>query len=137
MNPQFEDEKPVNPFDLWEGADFKLKIRNVEGYRNYDKSELDTPAPLFDEDGELESVWKSQYSLVEFVDPSNFKTYEELQSKLNRVLGLDGATPSTTAESPFEEAPAASAPEVPAAVMAEASTSDDESLDFFKKLAEE
>ncbi len=137
MNPQFEDEKPVNPFDLWEGADFKLKIRNVEGYRNYDKSELDTPAPLFDEDSELESVWKSQYSLVEFVDPSNFKTYEELQAKLNRVLGLDGAAPSTTAESPFEEAPAASAPEVPAAVMAEASTSDDESLDFFKKLAEE
>ena len=137
MNPQFEDEKPVNPFDLWEGADFKLKIRNVEGYRNYDKSELDTPAPLFDEDSELESVWKSQYSLVEFVDPSNFKTYEELQAKLNRVLGLDGAAPATTAESSFEEVSAPSTPEVPAAVMQETSTGDDESLDFFKRLAEE
>ncbi len=137
MNPQFEDEKPVNPFDLWEGADFKLKIRNVEGYRNYDKSELDTPAPLFDEDSELESVWKSQYSLVEFVDPSNFKTYEELQAKLNRVLGLDGAASATTAESSFEEVSAPSTPEVPAAVMQETSTGDDESLDFFKRLAEE
>jgi hypothetical protein len=139
MNPQFEDEKPVNPFDLWEGADFKLKIRNVEGYRNYDKSELDTPAPLFDEDGELESVWKSQYSLVEFVDPSNFKTFEELQAKLNRVLGLDGAAPATTAESSFEEVqPAFAAKEVPAAVIAEQSSeSADESLDFFKRLAEE
>jgi hypothetical protein len=139
MNPQFEDEKPVNPFDLWEGADFKLKIRNVEGYRNYDKSELDTPAPLFDEDGELESVWKSQYSLVEFVDPSNFKTFEELQAKLNRVLGLDGAAPATTAESSFEEVqPAFAAKEVPAAVIAEQSSeSGDESLDFFKRLAEE
>jgi len=138
MNPQFEDEKPVNPFDLWEGADFKLKIRNVEGYRNYDKSELDIPAPLFDEDGELESVWKSQYSLVEFVDPSNFKTFEELQAKLNRVLGLDGAAPATTAESSFEEVQQASPREVPAAVIAEQSSeSGDESLDFFKRLAEE
>lgn len=139
MNPQFEDEKPVNPFDLWEGADFKLKIRNVEGYRNYDKSELDIPAPLFDEDGELESVWKSQYSLVEFVDPSNFKTFEELQAKLNRVLGLDGVAPATTAESSFEEVqPAFAAKEVPAAVIAEQSSdSGDESLDFFKRLAEE
>ena len=139
MNPQFEDEKPVNPFDLWEGADFKLKIRNVEGYRNYDKSELDTPAPLFDEDSELESVWKSQYSLVEFVDPSNFKTFDELQAKLNRVLGLDGAAPATTTESSLEEVPSSfAAKEVPAAVIAEQSTeSADESLDFFKRLAEE
>jgi len=135
MNPQFEDEKPVNPFDLWEGADFKLKIRNVEGYRNYDKSELDVAGPLFEEDDELEQVWKSQYSLVEFVDPKNFKTFEELQSKLNRVLGLDGAQVNTTAEQ-FEEVSAATPPEAaPAPIVGDAD--DDESLDFFKRLAEE
>ena len=138
MNPQFEDESPVNPFDLWEGADFKLKIRNVEGYRNYDKSELDVSAPLFDEDEELEAVWKSQHSLVEFTNPTNFKTYEELQTKLNRVLGLDGAAPSTTAESNFQAEPPAEIPEAPAAVQPEvAASEDDESLDFFKKLAED
>ena len=137
MNPQFEDEKPVNPFDLWEGADFKLKIRNVEGYRNYDKSELDVPAPLFDEDEQLESTWKSQYKLQEFVDPSNFKTYEELQTKLNRVLGLDGAAPSTTAESNFDAEPPAEIPSAPPAAQPELASDDDESLDFFKKLAQD
>ena len=138
MNPQFEDEKPVNPFDLWEGADFKLKIRNVEGYRNYDKSELDVPAPLFDEDSELEAVWQSQYALNDFVDPSNFKTFEELQSKLNRVLGLDGSNAASTAEDDFEQVSAPSIPEKqmdPAPVMMD--DDDDGSLDFFKKLAEE
>ena len=138
MNPQFEDETPVNPFDLWEGADFKLKIRNVEGYRNYDKSELDASAPLFDEDEELETVWKSQHSLVEFTNPTNFKTYEELQTKLNRVLGLDGQQASSTAEDSFQSEPPAEIPEAAPAVQPElAAASDDESLDFFKKLAED
>ena len=138
MNPQFEDESPINPFDLWEGSDFKLKIRNVEGFRNYDKSELDVPAPLFDEDEQLEEVWKSQHSLVEFTNPTNFKTYEELQTKLNRVLGLDGNAPSTTAESSLQAEPPAEIPEAPAPVQPEAVASDDdESLDFFKKLAED
>ena len=138
MNPQFEDESPVNPFDLWEGADFKLKIRNVEGFRNYDKSELDVSAPLFDDDEELEKVWKSQHALQEFVNPTNFKTYEELQTKLNRVLGLDGAAPATTAESSLQAEPPAEIPEAPAAVQPEvAASEDDESLDFFKKLAED
>jgi hypothetical protein len=137
MNPQFEDEKPVNPFDLWEGADFKLKIRNVEGYRNYDKSELDIAAPLFDEDEELETVWKSQYSLVEFTDPTNFKTYEELQAKLNRVLGLAGEAPTTTAEDSFDSVAAPSIQEAAPAPIPSVEEDDDESLDFFKKLAED
>jgi len=138
MNPQFEDESPINPFDLWEGADFKLKIRNVEGFRNYDKSELDNSAPLFDDDEQLESVWKSQHSLQEFVNPTNFKTYEELQTKLNRVLGLDGNAPATTAESSLQAEPPAEIPSAPAAVQPEvAASEDDESLDFFKKLAED
>ena len=141
MNPQFEDESPMNPFDLWEGADFKLKIRNVEGYRNYDKSEFDPSAPLLEDDAALEAIWKSENSLQEFINPSNFKTYEELQAKLNRVLGLEGAAPTTTAESPvMEEAPApkvsAAAP-APAAPEVSVNDDDDESLEFFKKLAQD
>ena len=77
MQPAFEDETPVNPFDFWEGADFKLKIRKVDGYWNYDKSEFDSPSPLFDDDEKLEEVWKKQYSLAEFTAPSNFKSYDE------------------------------------------------------------
>jgi hypothetical protein len=147
MNPQFEDESPINPFDLWEGADFKLKIRNVEGYRNYDKSEFEKPAPLLDDDAALEAIWKSENSLAEFIDPKNFKTYEELQTKLNRVLGLDGnAAPNSTAAMPEASAPApametAAAPTPQATFTPQtesASTEDDdESLEFFKKLAQD
>ena len=96
MNPEFEDESPVNPFDFWQGADFKLKIRKVAGYRNYDSSEFDSAAPLLDDDSQLEAVWNKQYALQEFVDPKNFKTYDELNAKLNRVLGK--VAPTTTAE---------------------------------------
>jgi hypothetical protein len=90
MNPQFEDEKPVNPFDLWEGANFRLKIRQFEGYANYDKSEFDSPEPLFEDDAKLENVWKSEHSLQEIVDPKHFKPYAELKAKLYRVLNLTG-----------------------------------------------
>jgi hypothetical protein len=93
MNPSFEDEKPVNPFDLWEGANFRLKIRQFEGYPNYDKSEFESPSPLFEDDEELERVWKQEHSLQEIVDPKNFKGYDELKAKLHRVLGL---TPDTS-----------------------------------------
>jgi hypothetical protein len=142
MNPEFEDETPMNPFDFWEGADFKLKIRNVEGYRNYDKSEFDSPSPLLaGDDDELETVYNSMYSLQEFVDPKNFKSYDELKAKLDRVLGLGGAAPASKAED-YDPAPvAAAAPmkEAPAP-KAEVSNSfddDDDSLSFFEKLAEE
>jgi len=150
MNPEFEDESPINPFDFWEGADFKLKIRNVEGYRNYDKSEFDSPAALSDDDEKLEKIFNSLHSLNEFVNPKNFKPYAELEAKLNRVLGLTGAAaPSTTAEdfvevadtsnvstdSPFEtKAPVA---EAPVTATAESSYDDDDSMAFFEKLAEE
>lgn len=88
MNPSFEDENPVNPFDLWEGANFRLKIRQFEGYPNYDKSEFDSPEPLFEDDEKMEEVWKSEHSLNEVVDPKHFKPYAELKAKLHRVLGL-------------------------------------------------
>jgi hypothetical protein len=103
MDPEFDDEAPVNPFDFWEGANFKLKIRKVDGYRNYDKSEFDSSSAISDDDDELEAIWKQQHSLQEFIDPKNFKTYEELKTKLDRVLGLTnvpGKLVELTAEAP-------------------------------------
>jgi hypothetical protein len=86
LEPEFVDEEAFNPFDLWEGANFKLKIRHVDGYRNYDRSEFEKNGPLFDDDEKLEMIWKSQHGLKEFTDPSNFKTYEELKEKLAKVM---------------------------------------------------
>lgn len=96
MNPSFEDETPVNPFDFWEGANFRLKIRQFEGYPNYDKSEFDGPSPLFEDDDKLEGVWKQQHQLQELVDEKNFKSYGDLKAKLYRVLNLTGDSPLST-----------------------------------------
>lgn len=89
MTPQFEDEQPINPFDFWEGANFKLKIRQVEGYRNYDKSEFDNQAPVADDDDDIEKIWKQEYSLQDFLKPSEFKSYEDLKKRLHKVLGWE------------------------------------------------
>lgn len=97
MNPSFEDEAPVNPFDLWDGANFRLKIRQFEGYANYDKSEFESASALFDDDDKLEAVWKQAHSLQELLDPKNFKTYDELQAKLHKVLGIVGSTTKRSA----------------------------------------
>lgn len=145
MHPQFEDEDAVNPFDFWEGAHFRLRIRKVEGYRNYDKSDFDSSSALFDDDEDLERVWKMEYPLAEILDPKNFKSYEELQQKLNRVLG--GEMQRTTAESyaeddtPYAKEEAAWTPPVREAAAAKEESmpsfeDDDDSLDFFKSLAE-
>lgn len=135
MNPQFEDEKAVNPFDLWEGANFKLKIRNVEGYRNYDKSEFASTSALFDDDEKLEEIWKKEYSLKEFLDPSKFKSYDELKARLDKVLGLDGSVPAprTTVEQ------AKAAPVARKTVETDVSTSsdDDDDMAYFSRLAAE
>ena len=128
MNPQFEDEKAVNPFDLWKGANFKLKIRKVEGYQNYDKSEFETSATLLDNDDELEKVWKSEYSLKEYLSDGEFKSYAELQDRLTKVLGE--AKPKTTVEQ------ARSAPKAPVAEP-DLTESEDDDLSYFSKLAEE
>lgn len=138
MNPQFADEEAVNPFDLWAGANFKLKIRNVEGYRNYDKSEFDKVSPLFNDDAELEATWKKEHSLQSFLAPSNFKSYEELQAKLMKVLGEDPRSKASAAraeetELPWDEAAAPKQKSMPAKQIAE--EDDDESLEFFKNLA--
>ena len=89
MNPQFEDEVARNPFDFWEGANFRLKIRKVEGYPNYDKSEFDGSSPISEDDSVIEGIWNQQHKLQELVDPKNFKDYNELKAKFYRVLALD------------------------------------------------
>jgi hypothetical protein len=143
MNPQFQDEQPVNPFDLWTGANFKLKIRKVEGYRNYDKSEFDSPAPLLDDDAELEAVYKQEHSLQDLVDPKHFKSYDELKTRLNNVLGLNAAPAKIRGVELDEEEYKAPAPVFQAAQSAPAPTAsaggddDDEDLAFFKRLADE
>ncbi len=86
MSPEFEDEKAINPFDFWEGANFKLKIRKLAGFWNYDKSEFEDPSKLFEDDAQADKVWKSQYSLKEFSAPTNFKSYDELKTRLDAVL---------------------------------------------------
>ena len=102
MQPTFEDEKPVNPFDLWEGANFKLRIRQVEGYRNYDKSEFDGNTPLDENEDKLEAIWKETHSLAAFLDPSNFKSYDELKAKLNTVLGSGTRVPTAEKVNPLD-----------------------------------
>ncbi len=102
MQPTFEDEDPINPFDFWQGANFKLKIRQVEGYRNYDKSEFDAVSPLAEDDAEIEAVWKKEHSLAAFLDPSNFKSYDELKAKLDAVLSGGARVPTAEKVNPLD-----------------------------------
>ena len=135
MNPEFADETPINPFDMWEGANFKLKIRNVEGYRNYDKSEFADKSALLDGDDEkLEELWKKEYSLKEFTDPSNFKSYEVLKAKLDKVLGFDGGS---SVKTKAEDAVFKKFDDEDVSVIDKKIVEhDDEDLDYFKSLAE-
>jgi hypothetical protein len=136
MNPEFPDEKPVNPFDFWEGANFKLKIRQVEGYRNYDKSEFESPAPLFDgDDDKLEALWKKEYSLKEFLEPKHFKSYDVLKAKLDKVLGFDGESP--IAKTKAEDAKLKTYDDDVQEIMSKKSPAldEDDELDYFKSLA--
>ena len=139
MNPEFEDESPVNPFDFWEGANFKLKIRNVEGYRNYDKSEFESPAALFEGDDEkLENLWKKEYSLKDFLEPKNFKSYDQLKGRLDKVLGVEG-TPTIRSKASEEVLTLKSVdndPPFDTTTSKASASSDDDDLDFFKSLAE-
>ena len=136
MNPEFEDESPVNPFDLWAGANFKMKIRKVEGYSNYDKSEFEASSALLEDDDKMEEIWKSENSLKELVSEDKFKTFDELKTKLERVLGL-GSEFSPTPKSvdvPFDGGKPYTAPPKPAV---ESTNDGDESMDYFQKLAQE
>ena len=137
-NPEFEDESPVDIFNLWEGANFKLKIRKVDGYSNYDKSEFVTPAPLLDDDSELERVYGECHSLDDFLNPKNFKSYDELKTRLDVVLGntpspaMSAPSSVDSSEVPFD----GGTPMETSSSYREEEVSDDENLDYFKKLAE-
>ena len=146
ISPQFEDEAAINPFDLrGEGANFKIKIRKVDGYWNYDKSEFDTPAPLFDDESKLNEINTQTYSLSDVISPYEFKSYEELKEKLDRVLGLTGGVSNSTAESiaedqdevPWANVNTETVAEEPVIASAEASVgeTEDDAMDYFKKLA--
>ena len=135
MQPEFDDETPINPFDFWKGANFKLKIRKVDGFWNYDKSEFEGVSAIADNDDSIKAIWEKQYPLKPFLDASNFKSYEELKEKLNRVI--TGTKSTDTVEN--VDLPSTSTGTVQSkdsASTASASDSDD-TLDYFSKLAEE
>ena len=131
MQPAFEDETPINPFDFWKGANYKLKIRKVDGYWNYDKSEFDNVSTLSDNDDELEKVYKSQYSLNEFTAPTNFKSYDELKTRLDMVLS--GTVAVSTVETLMEDEP--TAPVVVDTKAVSATDDEDDAMSYFEKLA--
>ena len=148
MQPQFPDEAPVNPFDLWNGADFTVKIRKVEGYPNYDASAFKSPSAIAGSDEELEAIYNKQHDMSEWTDPKNYKSYDELKSRLAVVLGE--SAPRTVREQvsldtsePYK-APVAAAPVQPvSAPQPEISTAENTNLDeddtmsYFAKLAAE
>ena len=141
MQPEFEDEEAIDPFDFWQGANFKLKAKNVAGYRNYDSSEFAAVSPLLDDDDALEALWKKQFSLAEIVSTDQFKSYEDLKKRLEYVLG--SKRPIQDPEVFDEDNDRGEAEElVTAAVSVPPTTStvdkeEDDALSYFAKLAEE
>ena len=140
MQPAFQDETPVNPFDFWEGANFKLKLRKVDGYWNYDKSEFADPSALFDNDEEIEALWKTEYSLADFTAPSNFKSYDELKTRLDAVLAgtVTVGTVEDVIDTPVEtvtvDTKTVDAPEPTVSVT---DNDEDDTFSYFEKLASE
>ena len=151
MQPEFEDEEAIDPFDFWAGANFKLKAKNVAGYRNYDSSEFARSSALLDDDDAMEAIWKKEYSLAELVAPDQFKTYDELKLRLDYVLGNKGTPRMQDRETLEEEesfeaerrAPAPSAPQSVKEELESLSSSktttddDDDAMSYFARLAEE
>ena len=139
MQPEFEDEEAIDPFDFWQGANFKLKAKNVAGYRNYDSSEFAAVTPLLDDDDALEAIWKKQYSLEEFVAADQFKSYDDLKKRLESVLRVGSTRIQPTEDLEHEDDGRGSAEElVTAATQTTPSTEDeDDALSYFAKLAQE
>lgn len=139
MKPQFADEEPVNPFDFWKGANFRIKIRKVGGYTNYDKSEFDSQTALSDDDAKMEKIWKSQHALLPFLSSENFKSYEELKTRMQEVLGGDvraTAPAQKTAEDVADEL-VEKKPNLKSKKPVEEDVDDEsDALSYFQKLAE-
>ena len=140
MQPEFEDETPINPFDFWEGANFKLKIRKVDGYWNYDKSEFEAPSAIFDNDGQIEEVWNKAYALNEHTAPTNFKSYEELKARLDVVLS-GTTTVGNVMETITKDPEPQIAPRVDTTPVESSSPvakqEEDDTMSYFQKLADE
>ena len=136
MKPEFADEDAIVPFDFWKGANFRIRIRKVAGYLNYDKSEFDSPSELFDgDDDRLKKVWESEYGLNEFVDPSNYKSYDELKQRLDIVLGSTAV--STTAETTrLESKPSEESVSVSEETIS-APSEEEDAMSYFERLASE
>ncbi len=144
MQPQYEDETAINPFDLWKGANFKMKIAQVAGFRNYDRSEFGKTEALHTDDSVLEGIYNQQHSIQEFTDPSTYKTYSELNLKLTRVLGEDAGTSQEKSamadsvdDSPFNDGPSVSDPVAVAADPVQKAEAEDDTMSYFAKLAAE
>ena len=139
MNPAFEDEKPFNPFDFWSGANFKLKIRKVDGFWNYDKSEFEAPSALNADDAVIKETWAKQYPLKPFLEAANFKSYDDLKEKLNRVIsGSKNTETASDIDLPPTTMQAAPATAAASVQSNEASSGeDDDTLSYFSKLAED
>jgi len=151
MQPEFEDEEAIDPFDFWQGANFKLKAKNVAGYRNYDSSEFAAQSALLDDDDAMEAIWKKEYSLAELVAADQFKDYDTLKKRLDYVLGNKGTprfqdqetvqeeeefraanrgeTVSTTSDAGFND------PDI--TLSSNKTEDDDDALSYFAKLAED
>jgi hypothetical protein len=146
MQPEFDDETPIDPFDFWNGANFKVKITKKDGYWNYDKSEFETPSTLgnFDDDT-LEGIWKKAYSLQEFMKVENFKSYEQLDGRLKVVLGKkttpkqDESTEDEDDSRGVLEEEVVDLPRFTSNSKASQSSEDedDDALSYFQRLAEE
>lgn len=135
LKPEFADEVGFNPYDFWDGANFKIKIRQVDGFANYDKSEFCEPSPLFDGDEEkIKAVWESQYSLDDLISPDKFKSYAELDARFKTVIGGHTANYEETIEESAEPTAAAAAGAV---TFETQNPKTDETMDYFKKLAEQ
>ena len=135
MQPEFPDESPINPFDFWEGANFRLKIRKVDGYWNYDKSEFEKPSKLDEDDNKIEEIWKKQYSLNDFTAATNFKSYEELKTRLDAVLS--GTVSVGNVVEQMQDEPIDTPKIDTKEVSAPSQESDDDTMDYFQKLASE
>jgi len=137
MQPAFEDEVAVNPFDFWKGANFKLKIRKVDGFWNYDKSEFDSVSQIAESDEDIKAIWSKQHKLQPFLAPEAFKSYDELNEKLNRVISGSAKTAETVENTDLPQATESAPVPTQSATPMASDTNEDDSLDYFSKLAQE
>jgi len=140
VKPEFKDEPEVDVTDFWKGANFRIKIRKVGGFTNYDKSEFDSPSVLSEDTAKLDRILSSMHPLQPFLDASNFKSYDELKTRMQEVLGGDvratAPNAAKTAEDVAEEM-VEKKPSLKSKKPVEQDVDDEsDALSYFQKLAE-